>query len=239
MLSSGSGDCWPRHFNQQNRRGDTMNSKSQGISEDWLSLIIGLVVFVLALGLVEGLDILGWAVTTGVWTDPSKALAPVSKSYADLGGVGLLVLMTAGAAALQANIWRFILGFTVVFWLSYICWIVGSYANLAVNTPADMQKFGVSWSLRLTAEGGFVVALIVGLIVGNFLPRLAEWMKEAIRPELYIKIGIVILGGFLGIISAEKLSLATELMFLGLASIIVAYLIFWSVVYYVEIGRAH
>jgi uncharacterized membrane protein YadS len=50
---------------------------------------------------------------------------------------------------------------------------------------------------------------------------------------LYIKIAIVILGGFLGIVSAEKLSLATELMFLGLASIIVAYLIFWSVVYYV------
>ena len=46
-----------------------MNGKTQGISEDWLSLIIGLVVFVLALGLTVGLDILGWVVTTGVWTD--------------------------------------------------------------------------------------------------------------------------------------------------------------------------
>src|SRR5450759_4070194 len=218
-----------------------MNGKSQGLTEDWLSLIIGVLVFVLALGVVAGVDILGWVVTTGVWTDLGKALAPVSKAYAGLGGfgslivtyIGLLVLMTAGAVALQANIGRFILAFTVVFWISYACWIIGSYANLAVNTPADMQKFGVSWSLRLTAEGGFVVALIVGLIVGNFLPGLAEWMKEAIRPELYIKIAIVILGGFLGIVSAEKLGLATQLMFLGLASIIVAYLIFWSVVYYV------
>jgi uncharacterized membrane protein YadS len=58
-------------------------------------------------------------------------------------------------------------------------------------------------------------------------------MREAIRPELYVKIAIVILGGFLGIVSAEKLSLATSLMFLDIASIIVAYLIFWSVVYYV------
>ena len=64
-----------------------MNGKSQGISEDWLSLIIGLMVFVLALGLVGGLDILGWAVTTGVWTDLSKALAPVSNAYAGLGGI--------------------------------------------------------------------------------------------------------------------------------------------------------
>ena len=185
-----------------------MNGKGQGLTEDWLSLIIGLVVFVLALGMVAGVDILGWVVTTGVWTDLGKALAPVSKAYAGLGGlgsliatyIGLTVLMTAGAMALQANIGRFILGFTAVFWLSYICWIIGSYANLAVNTPDAMQKFGISWSLRLTAEGGFVVALIVGLIVGNFLPGLAEWMKEAVRPELYIKIAIVILGGFLGIV---------------------------------------
>ena len=218
-----------------------MNGSSQGLNEDWLSLIIGLVIFVLALGLLGGMDILGWVVTTGVWTDLGKALAPVSKAYSHLGGVGsliatyvgLLVLMTAGAWALRANIVRFMLGFTAVFWISYACWIAGSYANMAVNTPDAMQKFGVTWSLRLTAEGGFVVALIVGLIVGNFLPGFADWMKEAIRPELYIKIAIVILGGFLGIVSAEKLSLATELMFLGLASIIVAYLIFWSVVYYV------
>jgi uncharacterized membrane protein YadS len=218
-----------------------MDGKAQGISEDWLSLIIGLVVFVLALGLTVGLDVLGWAVTTSVWTDLGKALGPVSKAYAGLGGVGsliatyigLLVLMTAGAVALKANIGRFILGFTVVFWLSYTCWIIGSYANFAANTPADMQKFGVSWSLRLTNEGGFIVALLAGLIIGNFLPGLAAWMKEAIRPELYIKIAIVILGGFLGIVSAEKLGLASQLMFLGLAAIIVAYLIFWSVVYYV------
>jgi uncharacterized membrane protein YadS len=235
------GCIWGNLIDPTKYRGEIMNGKAQGISEDWLSLIIGLVVFVLALGLTVGLDILGWAVTTSVWTDLGKALAPVSKAYASLGGVGsliatyigLLVLMTAGAVALKANIGRFILGFTVVFWLSYICWIIGSYANFAVNTPADMQKFGVSWSLRLTAEGGFVVALIAGLIVGNFLPGLAAWMKEAIRPELYIKIAIVILGGFLGIVSAEKLGLASQLMFLGLASIIVAYLIFWSVVYYV------
>ena len=218
-----------------------MNGKGQGLSEDWLSLIIGLLIFVLALGQLFGVDLLGWVVTTSVWMDPSKALAPASKAYAGLGGVGaliatyvgLLVLMTAGAAMLRANIGRFVLAFTVVFWISYLCWIVGSYAHFAVNTPADMQKFGIDWSLRLTAEGGFVVALIVGLIVGNFLPGLAGWMREAVRPELYIKIAIVILGGFLGIVSAEKLGLATSLMFLGLASIIVAYLIFWSVVYYV------
>jgi uncharacterized membrane protein YadS len=218
-----------------------MNQRAQGISEDWLSLWIGLLIFVLSLGLLVGMDLLGWAVTTSVWTHLSKALAPVSKAYAGLGGLGalivtyvaLLVVMSAGASALKADVKRFALGFTAVFWLAYICWIIGSYANFAVNTPGDMQKFGITWSLRLTSEGGFIVALIGGLVVGNFFPGFADWMREAVRPELYVKTAIVILGGFLGITAAEKLSLATSVMFLGLASIVVAYLIFWSVVYYV------
>ena len=218
-----------------------MDQKPQGVSEDWLSVWIGMLVFVLSLGLLAGKDVLGWVITTGVWTDISKALAPASKAYAGIGGVGslivtyvvLLVVMTAGASALKADVKRFAAGFTAVFWISYICWIIGSWANFAVNTPGDMQKFGINWSLRLTAEGGFIVALIVGLVIGNFFPKLAEWMKEAIRPEWYIKTAIVILGGFLGVVAAEKLSLATSLMFRGLAAIIEAYLIYWAVVYFV------
>jgi uncharacterized membrane protein YadS len=218
-----------------------MNDRVQAISEDWLSVWIGLLFFVLSLGVLAGVDILGWVVTTQVWTDLSKALDTASKAYSGLGGVGallatyvaLLVVMTVGAAALKANVARFALGFTAVFWLAYICWIIGSWANFAINTPGAMKQFGISWSLRLTSEGGFVVALLAGLFIGNFMPGFANWMKEAVRPELYVKTAIVLLGGFLGVTAAEKLNLATSLMFLGLAAIIVAYLIFWSVVYYV------
>ena len=210
-------------------------------TEDWLAVVIGLLLFVLSLGVIGGADILGWVVTTSVWTDLSKALAPASKGYAQLGGIGallatyaaLLVIMTAGAAALRLDVKRFALGFTVAFALSYLCWIVGSQANLAVTTPADLSKFGIGWSLKLTNEGGYIVALLAGLFIGNFVPRLAVWMKEAIRPEWYIKTAIVILGGFLGITAAEKLSLATSLMFRGFAAIVEAYLIYWAVVYYI------
>jgi uncharacterized membrane protein YadS len=218
-----------------------MEQNRQTMSEDWLSVWIGLLVFLLALGVLVGADILGWVVTTSVWNDISKALAPVSKAYAGIGGIGaliatyvtLLVVLTVGAATLNADLKGFALSFSVVFWISYLCWIVGSYANFAVTMPADMQKFGIGWSLKLTNEGGFIVALIAGLVIGNFLPGLAEWMKEAVRPEWYIKTAIVILGGFLGITAAEKLSLATSLMFRGLAAIIEAYLIYWAVVYFV------
>src|SRR3989442_12762072 len=128
-----------------------MNPVAKGISEDWLSVWIGLLVFVLALGALGGTDMLGWVVTTSVWTDLSKALNPVSKAYSGLGGVGaliatyvaLLVVMTAGAAALQAGLQRLPLGFTAGFWLSYLSPIAGMYANFAGSSPADMLRFGV------------------------------------------------------------------------------------------------
>src|SRR5947209_5810282 len=218
-----------------------MNPVAKGISEDWLSVWIGLLAFVLALGALGGTDLLGWVVTTAVWTDVSKALNPVSKVYSALSGVGaliatyvaLLVVMTAGAAALKADLKRFALGFTAVFWISYLSWIAGSYANFAVTTPADMQRFGISWSLRLTNEGGFILALVAGLVVGNFFPSFAAWMKEAVRPELYIKTAIVLLGGFLGIVAATQPVLAKSVLFRGLVAIVEAYLIYWAVVYFV------
>jgi hypothetical protein len=88
-------------------------------------------------------------VTTQVWTDVCKALGTVSKRYAGLGGIGaliathlaVLIALTAGAAALSANVGRFAPAFTAVFWIAYLCWIAGSLAN-----------FGINGALRLTSE---------------------------------------------------------------------------------------
>jgi uncharacterized membrane protein YadS len=60
---------------------------------------------------------------------------------------------------------------------------------------------------------------------------LADWLKEAIRPELYIKIAIVILGAFVAVTAASRLTLASSVLLRGLAAIIEAYLIYWPVVY--------
>ena len=220
---------------------ETCKPEKGGISEDWLAVWIGLTIFVLSLGVFVGWDILGWGVTTGIWTSLAKALNPVSTAYKALGGPGALIvtyivltaIMTVGATALKANIKKFIIGFTVVFWISYICWIIGSWAPIAVTTAPDLKKFGISWSLKLTPEAGFIVALLVGLILGNFFPSFAGAIKEAVRPELYIKTAIVILGGFLGVTAAEKLGLASAVMFRGLCAIVEAYLIYWALVYFI------
>src|SRR5579883_118899 len=210
-------------------------------SEDWLSVIIGLGIFTLGLASLGGADLLGWTVSTSVWTDPAKALSAVSKAYAGLGGLSallatyaaLLVVLGASAAALGQDVRRFAIAFTAVFWIAYIAWMLGSNAYLAANTPADLQKFGVGWSLKLTNEGGYIVALVVGLIIANIFPAFADWLRAAIRPDFYVKIAIVILGGFLAVTAAGRLTLASSLLLRGVAAIIEAYLVYWAVVYYV------
>src|SRR5205085_5219440 len=106
-------------------------------------------------------------------------------------------------------------------------------AHFAAVTPADLQRFGIGWSFKLTNEGGYIFALIAGLIIANAFPRFAEWLKEAVSPELYIKIPIVLLGAYFAVTIAGKLNLATSVLLRGAAAIIEAYLIYWAVVYFV------
>src|ERR1022692_3435749 len=204
-----------------------------GFNEDWLAVCIGLFMFVCSLALLFGFDLLGWAVATSVWTTPGKALAPVSKGYATVPGllslgatyVFLLIVLLAGAKALHADLKRFTQGFTIIFILSYCCWFLGSWAYIAA-TPDKRAALKIPWSLNLTNESGYIIALLAGLIVGNCSTRACGLLKEAIRPELYIKTAIVILGGFLGIAALEQRALATSVMFRGACAIIEAYLIY-------------
>ena len=209
-------------------------------TEDWWSVWIGLFVFVLSLGVIVGLDILGWGVATSVWLDVGKAMAPVSKVYAALPGVVcliltyafMLVIMSVGARAMRMDLGRFAIGFTIIFWASYGCWLIGNFAYIAA-TPDKLASMNIPWSLGLTGEAGFIVALLAGLIIGNFFPGVTAYLKEATRPEWYIKTAIVILGASLGVSAAGATSIAVTVMFRGFAAIVEAYLIYWALVYFV------
>jgi uncharacterized membrane protein YadS len=69
--------------------------------------------------------------------------------------------------------------------------------------------------------------------VGNFFPKTAEKIEEATKPELFIKIAIVVMGLGLGVKAVDALDLASAVIFRGLCAIVEAYLIYWAVVYFV------
>ena len=87
------------------RRADNV-SLAPRISEDWLSLIIGLAIFLLALAGLANVNLIGWVVTTTVWSNLGAVLNTASAAYRGLGGVGALVatyialLVVLGGASL-------------------------------------------------------------------------------------------------------------------------------------------
>jgi uncharacterized membrane protein YadS len=209
-------------------------------TEDGLALLAGALVVLLALPTAVGVDLLGWLAAPQVWLEMGKSALPVSKALSQLPGTVSLLLTYALIAALVGfgaflrgiALPRFLPAFSAVFWISVLCWLAGHYAYIA-QTPDKRAAMGISWSLGLTGEAGFIVALVVGLILGNLFPRLAGWLKEGARPEWFIKTAIVILGASLGIQAAGATGLVSAIMFRGLAAIIEAYLIYWALVYFI------
>ncbi len=211
------------------------------ISEDWLSLWTGLAVFVLSLGVFFGVELLGFGAKVGIWTDFSKAITPVGTSFKWMSGwwavastyLMMGLLLGVGNWLLGGSPRKFVVAFTLAFAISFACWVLGSHANIAATTPAELKKFGITWSLKLTGEAGFVLALLAGLLIGNFFPRLAALLQEAVKPELFVKAAIVIMGAGVGIKALENSSLAWGIMFRGFCAIVEAYLIYWAVIYYI------
>lgn len=211
------------------------------MTEDWLSFWTGITVFALSLGVFFGADLLGFGAKVGTWTDLAKAITPVAAScswmpaWLTVGLTYLFMLAVVGAGnwLLGGNLRRFLAAFSLVFALSFVCWVLGNHAHVAATTPAEFNKFHITWSLKLTGEAGFVFALLAGLIIGNFFPKFAGWLQESLRPELYVKAAIVIMGAAVGIKALENSSLAWGIMFRGLCAIIEAYLIYWAVIYYI------
>ncbi len=211
--------------------------KSWFRSEDVLAVLIGALIVGLSLCMLAGANLLGWSVAVKEWADPAKALAPSSPAYAGITGYGalaatfvfLLVVLSAGAAFLGVNPLRFAGRFAILFALAFLCWVAGHNSYIAA-TPNKLPP-GVGWSLGLTGEAGYLLALVGGLLIGNVSPRIAAWFKDVARPELFIKTGIVIYGAVLGTKAAEESPLASAILFRGLAAIIEAYLIYWALVY--------
>jgi len=209
-------------------------------TEDWWAVWMGLLIFLLCLGRpFLHADLLGWVTKVSVFTSLPQALSTSGAGVHLPAVVSLLltylfvtVLVTVAGVSMGAKAGRFFLAFTIIFWLTYACWIVGHWAYIAA-TPETREKLGVGWSLSLTGEAGYILALLVGLIVGNVFKGLTRFLGPAAKPECFIKTAIVILGAVVGIKTFQAFGLTRTIFFRGLCAIVEAYLIYWPVVYLV------
>ncbi len=214
-------------------------SKAMFKSEDWWAVWLGLFIFALGLGPIYGMDTLGWLAKHSVWIDISKAVSPATKNYAGLGFFGsaiatwlfMLAVTTFGATIMGSKPARFAGGFSIIYWLTFICIVLGNNAYIGA-TPNQLKGFKIAWALSL-GEMGLIFAMLVGLYIGNFMPGLTKYLHDSARPEWFIKTGIVILGMAIGIKTVSAMALAGTVIVRGVCAVVEAYLIYWPVTYFI------
>ncbi len=212
--------------------------------EDWWSVWLGFTFFFLGLLSITGVDLVGWIAYPSQWVDLKgmlNSVKPMGKGYESLGMFGSIVVSyliftiptTIGAYFMGWNVKKYVLGWTIIFFITYVCWILGHHAFLAADVT-KRQKFGLDFSLSLGGGAAYILALIVGLLIGNFAKPLAQFLCEAAKPEWYIKTAIVFLGVKVGYMAMEASGFIFELALAGAAATIVAYLIFWPGIYLIS-----
>lgn len=183
-----------------------MSAKSLVLSEDWVVVILGLGIIALALfGIVAPVPSFGWSDTNEL---SSKVL-----SLGNLGAMGLqfiLVYVTAiiGAILLGKNLKALLVVFPLVYFLTLFALVLAGNAGVK--------------SFNLEAV---IFSLVIGLVISNFF-KLPAWFKEALNTEMYVKIGLVLLGTtviFGDILKAGSLGLIQALVVV----VSVWYFAFW------------
>ncbi|MFH1726589.1 MAG: putative sulfate exporter family transporter [Elusimicrobiota bacterium] len=212
--------------------------------EDWWAVWVGLAFFSLGLLSVTGVDLVGWVAYPSSWggTVPfAEAIKPLGKTYAGLGFAGSILATYAaftlatcvGAFFMRWNVRKFFLGWTIIFVMTYGIWTLGHHAFLTANIT-NRAKYGLDYSLSLGGGASYILALIAGLIIGNFFKRLAAFLAEAAKPEWFIKTAIVFLGVKVGYMAMKAADIVFDLAITGAAATIVAYLIFWPGTYLIS-----
>ena len=119
------------------------------LNEDKIALLTGCFIFLLAALNLAHLDVLGWVVSTNMWTSMDKAFSATTGAYkGTISGVvsllctyvALTAILSFGIKLLGGNVARFVKSFTVVFFISEICYMFGANAHIAA-TPDAQAKY--------------------------------------------------------------------------------------------------
>ena len=173
----------------------TTKNKSFQLHEDWAVVILGALVIVLALFLyVVPVPVYKWSSSAelGAKVFNGKNLQVLLIQF-----LFTLIIGTIGAWLTGKSLRNFILGFPAVYLLTIFALI------LAGNTFIK--------SINLEAV---IFSLVIGLVIGNFF-KLPQWFRDTLSTELFVKIGLVLLGTtviFSDILKAGSLGLIQALV---------------------------
>ncbi len=172
-----------------------MSTKPFAISEDWVVVILGLAIIILALsGVIIPKPSFSWA-DSATLTNKVLSLDNLKIIGAQFGLVYITAIL--GAVLLRKDLKALLIVFPIVMLLTVIALIIAG--NETVK----------NYNLEAV-----IFSLAIGLIISNCF-KLPQWFKDALSTELYVKIGLVLLGTtviFGDILKAGSLGLIQALL---------------------------
>jgi uncharacterized integral membrane protein (TIGR00698 family) len=179
----------------------SIKTKQYIIHEDWTVVLLGFLIIGISLFIFLP------SVPVFKWSDETDLLNSVF-DFENLQIIGLqfiylISIGTIGAFLTGNPIKNFLFGFPIVYILTVIALII------AGNTT--LKGFNLE---------AVIFSLIIGLTIGNLF-KLPEWFRSALSTELFVKIGLVLLGT--SVIFSDILKAGT----LGLAQALVVVLSVW------------
>lgn len=177
------------------------------VHEDWAVVILGFVIILLS---ISGFRL---AVPAYSWDDIAELAGKVfsAQNLSALGLQFIYVLLIALAGTLLTNkpLKACLYAFPAIYTLTILAVIIAGNGQVkALNLEA------------------VIFSLLIGLLIGNLF-KLPEWFRAALSTELYVKIGLVLLGT--GIIFSDILKAGS----LGLVQALVVVLSVWYFAYWV------
>ena len=146
------------------------------LTEDWWTLWLGSIILVLAsFGLIANIPRLPR------WTESLSSALPLDLVPAILV-LGACIAMITGVAVgvmkqgVKTEMGQYLTGFPIVFALAVLAFVIGNQT-----------------SLRHYGFNDVIWALVLGMLVSNVFGK-PKWLVPALRTELFIKTGLVLMG---------------------------------------------
>ena len=150
------------------------NTKQFTLHEDWTVVLLGFVIIGISLFIFLP------EVPVFKWSNGSDLLADVfaigNLQVLLIQFIYLIAIGSIAAFLIGKSVKNFLLGFPIVYLLTVLALII------AGNTFIK--------GLNLEAV---IFSLVIGLAIGNFF-KLPEWFRSALSTEVFVKIGLVLLG---------------------------------------------
>jgi uncharacterized integral membrane protein (TIGR00698 family) len=181
-------------------------SEKLSIHEDWVVVILGAVTIILSLsGLLLPVPQFNWKSAGELY---SSVLSPGNLGYIGLQFIFVIIIAALGAFLTGKSVKSALATFPAVYVLTIIALIMAGNSQVkALNLEA------------------VIFSLAIGLAISNFF-RLPEWFKSSLSTELFVKIGLVLLGT--GVIFSDVLKAGSLGLIQALAVVLsVWYFAFW------------